>query len=365
MIVQDIIDAVDHLAPPGFAYSWDRSGLATGHPEANVSTVLVTLTVTPEALDAATKARADMIVSHHPLVWDALTSLREDHPEARLCLDVARAGMACYSAHTNLDVVPGGVNHVLAERLDLMDIAPLFPITHAKLVKLAVFVPEADLERVRDAVCEAGAGIIGDYTHCTFSGEGVGTFIPGEDSSPYSGRKTVLNEEEERKFETLVPKARLAPVIAALFEAHPYEEVAYYLTELANVPVDLSLGLRGRLRKGLPLGRFAQGVCEALEIDHARIVGDEKGRVQSVAVLGGSGGSSITQLPDDLDVFVTGDVKYHEAQAALDRGLAVIDAGHHGTEKWIVPALAQYLKGALPKLRIATYVEPDPFQVIT
>jgi dinuclear metal center YbgI/SA1388 family protein len=330
-----------------------------------VETVLVALTVTPEAFEAASQARAELIVAHHPLIWDPLTTLREDVPQARLCLDIARAGIACYSAHTNLDIVPDGVNHVLAGRLELMDVAPLIPTPHVKQVKLITFVPEADVERVRAAICEAGAGVIGDYTYCTFSTEGVGTFLPGEESSPYSGNKNALNEEEERRLETLVPKARLSAVLEALFEAHPYEEVAYDLVELANTPVDLSLGLRGRLKKAMPLTKFAAIVREALEISHVRVVGDDARRVQSVAVLGGSGGGSIAQAPDDVDVFVTGDVKYHEAQGALDRGLAVIDAGHHGTEKWIVPALAQYLKSELPELRVGTYIEPDLFRVVT
>ncbi len=365
MTVQDVIDAADRFAPPGFAYEWDRAGLATGHPEAEVSTVLVTLTVTPDAFEAAVKAHANMIVAHHPLIWEPLKSLREDDPVARLCVEIAAAGIACYSAHTSLDVVPDGVNHVLADRLDLIDVAQLIEVPHAKFVKLVTFVPDADLVKVRTAICDAGAGTIGDYTQCSFSTEGIGTFIPGENADPHVGKKNRLNEEPERRLETLVHKARLPTVLEALLEAHPYEDVAYDIVELANVSGEISLGLRGRLRSPTTLDRFAAHICRALEVSHVRVSGDPQHKVRTVGVLGGSGSGAIEQIPDDIDVFVTGDVKYHDALSALDRGIAVIDASHHGTEKWIVPALAQYLKDTLNELRVGTFIEPETFRAVT
>jgi dinuclear metal center YbgI/SA1388 family protein len=291
--------------------------------------------------------------------------LRADNATNQLCLDIVAAGIACYSAHTNLDVVPGGVNEVLAEALDLMDTAPLIPVPHAHQVKLVTFVPEADLEKVRNAVCQAGAGVIGDYSFCSFSGEGVGTFRPGDSASPYSGEKGAINEEHERRFETLVTKARLPAVLEALFAAHPYEEVAYDVVTLENTDPTVSLGLRGRLETPSRLDEFAEEVRHALDVSHVRVVGDPDRPIKNVAVLGGAGGGLAGQIPDDIDVYVTGDVKYHEAQDALERGLAIIDAGHHGTEKWIVPVLAKYLKSQLDELRVATFIEAEVFRVIT
>lgn len=365
MIIQDVCDAVDRLAPPALAYSWDRVGLSCGHPGDSVSGVVIALTVTRDVLKLAQRARANLIVSHHPLIWEPLRSLRADVPHTALCLDIVQAGMACYAAHTNLDVVPGGVNTVLAERLGLNDLAPLIPVPHAAQVKLVCFVPESHLADVRNAVCEAGAGIIGEYTHCSFSAPGVGTFLPSDKARPFSGLKHTVNEEPERRFEVLAPKAHLGAILAALVKAHPYEEPAYDVIPLEGADRAISLGLKGTLSRESTLNRYAAKVRSDLATSHVRVVGDGPRRIRTVGVLGGAGGSEIGAVPPDVDVLVTGDVDYHDALHALDRGICIIDAGHVGTEKWIVPALARYLKSEFPKLKISEHDEPDPFRVVT
>jgi len=365
MKVSDVIGVLDELAPPELAYSWDRVGLHTGSPDAGVSKVLVALSVTSETLRAARRAKADMIVSHHPLIWEPLKTLRTDLPEARLSLELASAGIACYGVHTNLDVVPGGVNDVLADRIGLRSQGPLIPVAHASMIKLVVFVPDTHLAVVRKALSDAGAGVIGDYTQCSFSAPGIGTFVPGESTDPYSGEKGKLAEEEERRFETLVSKSRVGAAVRALYESHPYEEPAYDLVPLANRDDSVSLGLQGDLEKPMKLGDFASFVRERLEISHVRLVGKPDHSVKRVGVLGGAGGGTISDLPPGLDVFVTGDVKYHDAISAAERGLPIIDAGHRGTEKWIVPALADYLKKHLRGLKVTAYVEPEVFQAVT
>ncbi|MBI4558646.1 MAG: Nif3-like dinuclear metal center hexameric protein [Candidatus Hydrogenedentes bacterium] len=365
MTVGEVCAVIEELAPASLAYEWDRPGLSTGNPGARVSSLIVALTVTSESLKAAKKARAQMIVSHHPIIWDPLPSLRTDDPHARLCLQLAQAGIACYAAHTNLDMVPGGVNSVLAARLHLTHVKPLLSAPQARQVKLVTFVPESHLAAVRQAVCDAGAGMIGDYTYCSFSTPGVGTFMPGVEAQPFSGKKHVVNEETERRFETLVTKARLPGVLAALFKAHPYEEVAYDIVTLENTDPSVGLGIRGELDEPRTLRTFAIEVCKALRVSHVRMVGESGRRVRTAAVLGGSGGGEIARLPSDIDVFVTGDVKYDHALAARKRNVAVIDAGHAGTEKWIVPALAAFLKKRLPGVRVTTQTERDVFSLVT
>jgi len=365
MKVKDIIDIMDAWAPPSLAYSWDRAGLALGEPNDTVSGVLTCLTVTRDAFRAAKKARANFIVAHHPLIWEPIKTLRSDNAQSALCLDLATAGVGCYSAHTNLDVVSDGVNRVLADRLGLKNTSPLFPVSHAEQLKLVTFVPQSHLDAVRAAVCTAGAGVIGDYSFCSFGAPGTGTFLPGTNAKPFSGTKSRINEEPEIRLETLVPSHHVHAVIAALRSSHPYEEVAYDLVKLRDTDPAISLGLKGSLPKPIPLKAFAAQVCAKLRISHVRITGDPAREVSSVAVMGGAGGGSTADVPDGVDVFVTGDVKYHEAIDAAERGLAVIDAGHHGTEKWIVPAIAARLRKAAPKLRVTEYVEPDPFRIVT
>ncbi|MBN2308780.1 MAG: Nif3-like dinuclear metal center hexameric protein [Candidatus Hydrogenedentes bacterium] len=383
MTVADVCAAVEELAPPGWAYEWDRSGLAVGSPAAGVSRVLVALTLTRDVLDAALRAGAEMIVCHHPPLWEPLRALRTDDAATRLLLDLARPspaddpaqsrrfpdGIACYAAHTNLDVAPGGVNAILAGRLGLIDTAPLLPVPHATQVKLVTFVPESHLAAVHEAVCTRGAGVIGDYTHCSFSSPGVGSFLPGERTQPFSGRRRRVNEEPERRFEVLVPEARLAVVLDALRAAHPYEEVAYDLVPLANPDPALGLGVRGRLETPQPLAAFAAFVRTALKVSHLRMVRPPgqamNRRIRTVGVLGGSGGGEIAAMPHDLDVLVTGDVRYHDAFQARDKGLTVIDAGHAGTEKWAVPAIARHIRRRCRGLRVSTYLEPDVFHLIS
>jgi len=363
MKVRDICRVIENFAPPALAYEWDRIGLSIGDPDASVAHVLVALTVTPQAVQRAIRTRAGMIVSHHPLIWDPLRNLRADNPDAKLCLDIATAGIACFSAHTNLDIAPGGVNDLLADKLGLVNRAPLIAVPQGGQVKLVTFVPEAHLAVVRDAVCAAGAGVIGDYTHCTFSAPGVGTFRPGTAAKPFSGTRNQVNEEPERRFEALVPTARIGGVLDALKRAHPYEEVAYDIITLENKDPRVGIGVRGEIPAPATLDAFAATVRENLKLTHVRVVGNAKRRIRTVAVLGGAGGSQVRDVPTGIDVFVTGDIGYHDAQAAQQRGLALIDAGHAGTEKCVVPLLAGLLKKHFRKLRITTYNEPEVFRI--
>jgi len=365
MKVREVCAAIEEWAPPALAYEWDHLGLAVGRPDWEVAGVLAALTVTREVFEAARGAGANLIVSHHPLIWDPLKTLCEDDAHTALCVDLVRDRVACFAAHTNLDMAPGGVNDTLADLLGLVDLQPLQTAPQAGSVKLVTFVPEAHLPAVREAVCAAGAGVIGDYTHCTFSAPGTGTFVPGEAAKPFTGERGQLNEEPELRFETLVPRPRLGVVLAALMAAHPYEEPAYDIVPLDNRGEAVGLGLLGTLPETCTLGAFAERARNVLGLSHVRVVGDLEKPVRTVAVLGGSGGSHVAAVPGKADVYLTGDIGYHDALAAQARGLALIDAGHNGTERCIVPVLAGFLQKRFEGLPIVTHHEADPFQAIT
>lgn len=365
LTVQDVIQVMDRWAPPGMAYEWDRIGLTLGRPDAPVRRVLVALSVTTDVAKTAVRDKADLIVSHHPLIWDALKRIRTDDAANEALLALVKAGVNCFAAHTNLDICRDGVNDILAAQVGLGETTPLFPAKHSGMVKLVSFVPESHLAAVREAVSREGAGEIGSYTHCSFSAPGIGTFLPNADARPYSGKLGRANEEPELRFETLVQKSILPRVLTALGDAHPYEEVAYDIVSLQNADPGIGLGRVGKLPKTVSLRDFARLVREGLGVEHVRVVGDNKKKISTVAVLGGAGGGQIADVPRHVDAYVTGDVKYHEAQLALDRGLAVIDAGHHGTERAIVPAITARLRKALPGLQLTTYREPDPFRAVT
>ncbi len=360
--VQDVCRAVEELAPVALAYSWDRSGLAVGAPSAEVSSVLFALTLTDVVVDAAQRANAEMIVLHHPPIWEPLSSLRYDNPLTRPVLALVHLKMACYSAHTNLDLAEGGVNDALAERLGLAVRGPLIAAPHAGLRRLVAFVPESHLDAVRDAVCTAGGGTIGAYTRCTFSAPGFGTFQPGAGAQPYAGEVGRLCEEPERRFETLVPAARIDAAVDALLRNHPYEEAAYDVYTVEGADPAVGLGRLGVLPRPVALAAFAERVKSALKTQHVRYVGPPDRNVQCVGVIGGSGGSELAHVPEGVDVVVTGDVKYHDASDACCRGLAVVDAGHAATELPVLEVLERCVLRALPGLRTACLEEPELFQ---
>jgi dinuclear metal center YbgI/SA1388 family protein len=362
---KDIIDAMEAWAPAALAYDWDKVGLEIGDPGAPASRVITCLTVTENVVARAEKWGANMIVAHHPILFSALKALRTDDAHTRLCLRLVRREIACFAAHTNLDVVPGGVNTTLAESLGLQSIAPLIPISASAQVKLVTYVPEAQEASLRTALAEAGAGQIGDYSACSFSVSGMGTFRPGKSTSPFSGEKDELNAVAEQRLEMILPRALLGGVLKALHHAHPYEEPAYDVVSLENKDRRFGLGARGQLEAPMKLGEFARHVRQALKLKHVRFVGNRRKSVRSVAVCGGAGGGEMGQVPRDIDVYVTGDLKYHEADGARERGLALVDAGHVGTERGIATHIAKYLRKQVPGVEVKAVIEPEIFQVET
>jgi dinuclear metal center YbgI/SA1388 family protein len=364
MKARDIAAAIEDLAPLELAYEWDGCGISIGNPDAEVNHVLVALTLSRAALDRALAVGAHMIVTHHPAIFKSLKYLRTDDPATALVVDVATHGLVAYAAHTNYDIAPNGLNTVLGERFALRDMQPLLPTPHTRVFKLVCFVPDSHLAMVRDAVAHAGAGVIGNYTHCTFSSPGIGTFVPGDAATPYSGSKHALNEEEERRFEVRVPQSRLRKVIAALLAVHPYEEPAYDIVPLHDTETSIGLGVRGKLPEPVTLRTAAQMVREQLAVEDVRVVGPLEGIVHSVGVIGGAGGGEIRIVPHDIDLLITGDVRYHDALAALDAGMAVIDATHDGLEKWAVPALTGYLRRTLPGLAVTPFEDVATFYTV-
>tara|TARA_R110001592_G_scaffold158063_2_gene389078 strand:- start:212 stop:1318 length:1107 start_codon:yes stop_codon:yes gene_type:complete len=363
--VKTICNAMEAWAPSCLAYDWDRVGLQIGRPEAPVERVLTCLTVTDQVVSKATQWGANMIVAHHPILFSPLKALRTDDVHTQRCLQLAQHEIACFAAHTNLDVVPDGVNTLLAETLGLEAVVPLVPAPKAALVKLITFVPATHEAALREALARAGAGQIGNYSDCSFSTPGTGTFLPGPGSDPFTGKQGVLSHELELRFEMVVPKSILGQVLTALREAHPYEEPAFDVVALENTDPRIGMGARGQLANPMKLSDFAQHVCQVLKLKHVRMVGRGGDSIQRVALCGGAGGGEISSMPVDIDVYVTGDLKYHEADMARDRGLALIDAGHVGTERGIATHIARYLKRTVPGIEVKPIVESEIFQVVT
>lgn len=341
---QVVMDAMERLAPKYLAEKWDNVGLLIGSPAQKINKILVTLDVTQAVVDQAIKDGVDLIITHHPILFTPMKTIRRDLPHGKIVADLLTANIGVYAAHTNLDSATGGVNDLLAEKLKLQDAKPLTVSYSEKIYKLVVFVPETHEDVVSHALWEAGAGHIGNYSHCAFSSQGVGSFLPLDGAEPFIGKKGELERVAEKRLETIVPERISKRVIRAMIKAHPYEEVAYDLHELLNGGNELGLGRIGKLANSLPLHEFILQVKEVLGIDYVTVSGDGEKIIKKVAVCGGSGASLIHKAAfAGADVLVTGDVKYHEGQDALAAGVALIDAGHFATEQPIVSCVAEYL----------------------
>jgi len=342
--VKDIVKIVEHFFPVHLAEKWDNVGLQVGSFKHSVSKVLVALDMDNEVLQYAREQKADMVITHHPLFFNSIKSINYDHSSGSLLKGIIEAGITVYAAHTNLDAGDRGLNQILAERIGLHGIKLLDKGHSEALYKLVVYVPIDHENEVRQAMLEAGAGHIGNYQDCSFRVQGTSSFKPLAGSTPYIGQEGVLQEVQEYRLETILPQSQLDPVRRSMLQAHPYEEAAYDIYRLERTGHVFSLGRMGKLPAAISLQEFATDVKSKLGLQYLRIAGDMNKSVSKIAVVSGAGASFIHKaVKQGCDALVTGDLKYHEAREAIDLGLAVVDAGHQGTEQ----LMSSYLCGLL------------------
>jgi len=344
MRVREIAQAVEEIAPCALAEDWDNVGLQVGDPDGEVGRVLVALTPLPEVFEEAREIGANFLLFHHPLIFRGLKSVDTAEYPGGLISRAILNNLTIHAAHTNYDAAPGGVSLALAEALSLGSpskvVAP-----RGGLRKLVVFVPEENADEISSALTEAGAGVIGEYTHCTFRTPGTGTFFGGEGTDPYTGEKGRLERVPELRLETVVPAHAAARATAAIRATHPYEEPAFDVYPVDGYPEDCGYGRVGTLPEPLTSEELCDHVSNSLGFS-ARLVAnpEPERRVERIAVLGGSGGSFIREAAAlGADAYVTGDLDYHDALLAESLGLAAIDAGHAATELPSLEPLARRL----------------------
>ncbi|MGH3665428.1 MAG: Nif3-like dinuclear metal center hexameric protein [Egibacteraceae bacterium] len=365
----DWVALVDACYPESDAEGWDATGLQVGDPTDPVDQVLVCLDVTPATLGEAVERGAGLVVAHHPLLFRPLARLTPATAPGRLALAAARGRVGILTAHTNLDVAVAGTSDPGVQVLGLTEVAPLVPAAAREGgCKLVTFVPAEVTAEVLAALAGAGAGRIGEYDECSFRVHGTGTFRPSATADPMVGDRGRRNEVGEDRLEMVVPSGRLAGVVAALRESHPYEEVAYDVLPLLHPPqAGKGLGRVGTLPAPLALRDAADRLVAGLPSPHLRVAGDLDRPVRRVAVCGGAGDSLIgAALRAGADLYVTGDLRHHVTLDALTAGLALIDAGHHATEAAALPAFQQVLAAAaadrgLTGRLLASQVSTDPW----
>ncbi|GMA56123.1 dinuclear metal center YbgI/SA1388 family protein [Alicyclobacillus sacchari] len=346
--VADVMREMERIAPKQLALEHDRIGLQLGDPNAVVERLWVGLEVTPELVTQAIAAGVDMLVTHHAPLYRPLTHIDWSQPRQRAIAELVAHRISVFAAHTNLDVAPGGVNDVIAKRLELLDPQPLDITYRTPLKKLVVYTPKESVESVRQTIGDAGAGCIGNYSHCTFAAPGTGSFVPGDGTHPYVGEVGKLELVSEVRLETVVPAYRLADVVSAMLRVHPYEEVAYDIYDLDIPGAAFGIGRIGQLSVRETLAEFADRARIAFGLPHVRYAGDPGRIVKTAAVLGGSGSGWIGKaLAAGADVMVTADVSHHQAADAVHDGMAVIDVPHAALEAPVCEVVAKQLQAAL------------------
>ncbi|MCP3952152.1 MAG: Nif3-like dinuclear metal center hexameric protein [Desulfobacterales bacterium] len=368
--VADIITLIESIAPPHLAESWDNCGLQVGKRQWPVKHIRTALDPLPQVISTAVEDGVDFLITHHPLIFKPVKRVDFGTEQGQIIRRAADGRMAVYAAHTNLDKASGGLNDTLADMLGLAETGPLIPGKGGLKYKLVLFVPIAHVQAVTDVLVATGAGRIGNYSGCTFRSEGLGTFIPGSGTKPYTGTHNRLNEVVEARIEAMVAGADLEKIVVAIQAVHPYESMPYDVYPVETFGQQ-GLGRVGTLAAGMELGEFADYVSKSLGLSGGiRLVGDPRRKIVKVAICTGSG-SGLTGdfLSSGADVYVSGDMHYHDARLieGADRGL--VDIGHFASEQIMVKAVADILRRKLGPIGYDTVVstsevEKDPFMYL-
>ncbi|HTW15447.1 MAG TPA: Nif3-like dinuclear metal center hexameric protein [Nocardioides sp.] len=349
--LHDVVDLLHGWYPPATADSWDAVGLVAGDPADPVGKVMFAVDPTYDVAREAADWGADLLVVHHPLFLKPVHGVAATTPKGRTVATLARAGCALLTAHTNADQAVGGVSEAMATALGLTDQAPIVPAPAEQRDKLTTYVPVTDADAVRSALASAGAGRIGDYDQASFSSSGQGRFRPLAGANPAIGAVGEPEVVEEERIEVVLSRSRRTAVVRALLAAHPYEEPAWDLTELA----DAGLATTGTGRIGTvpeqTLRSFAESVARTLpETAHGvRVAGDPERVVRRVALCGGAGDFLLdTVRRTDADVYVTSDLRHHPASEFREQdGPALVDVAHWAAEWTWLPVVEARLRAAL------------------
>lgn len=365
MKLYDLIKKIEYKYPTNLAYSWDNVGLLVGEYNQDIKKVLVTLEANEKVIDEAIKNKVDLIITHHPFLFSKISKINTGDLKGKLIYKLIKNNISLYSMHTNFDIAKDGLNDYFMEVIGFNNTQILEKTHSEKLYKLAVYVPRDNQQEIRDVLAKNDAGHIGDYSHCTFNIDGVGTFKPQEGANPYLGEIGTVEKAQEVKIETIVEESKLNRVIAEVIKAHPYEEVAYDVYELKNTANEEGLGRIATLDTYSTLEELSNKIKNKLNMDYIRVVGDLDTKINKIALCTGSGSDLIKLAKrQNAEVLITGDMKYHEAQDAIDMGMCVIDCGHFETEDIFKDVMKRFVDTFEEFEVIKSEINLNPFKII-
>ena len=342
MIVQDVINHLEKLAPLAYAEEFDNVGLLIGDKYAKTTGILVTLDTLESVVDEAIQENCNLIVSFHPIIFKGLKKLTGKNYVERVVMKAIKHDIAIYSMHTALDNAFKGVNSMICDILELKNKHILIPQSET-IKKLTTYVPKDEAKQLRSALFNTGAGSIGNYSNCSFNVEGYGTYIGNEDTNPTKGQKGVLHTENETKITITFPLHLESQVVQTLFKTHPYEEVSYEVTTLENKNQNIGMGMVGDLEKSMNELDFLTYLKDKMNTKCIRHTALLNKNIKKIAVLGGSGSFAIEAAKSaGADVFITADLKYHDFFTA-ENNLLLADVGHYESEQFTKNLLVAYL----------------------
>ncbi|MGB5822132.1 MAG: Nif3-like dinuclear metal center hexameric protein [Saonia sp.] len=352
MIVKEVTDILEELAPLAYAEDFDNVGLLVGDVSAPVSGILVTLDTLENVVEEAIAKKYNLIISFHPIIFKGLKKLTGSSYVERVVIKAIQHKIAIYSMHTALDNSNRGVNAKICEVLGLRKIQILIPQT-GTIKKLSTYVPKADATRLKEALFAAGAGNIGNYSNCSFTSDGTGSYKAGENANPTKGKVGTTHYEAETQINVTYRKAYENKVLQSLFQNHPYEEVAYEIFTLDNSDRQIGMGMIGELQQAVKEEAFLKYVKEKMKasvVRHSKLIGKN---IKKVAVLGGSGSFAIAAAKAaGADIFITADIKYHQFYEAEGK-IIIADIGHYETEQFTKNVIVDYLTKKIPNFAIS------------
>ncbi len=348
--IYQIIKHLEQFAPPVYQESYDNCGLLTGDATWELTSVLVTLDCTEAVVDEAIAKGCNLIVAHHPIIFGGLKKINGKNYVERTIIKAIKNDIAIYAIHTNLDNVQQGVNHKISEKLGLINTQILAPKS-GMLKMLCVYVPQTHIKVVQEALFNAGAGDIGNYSECSFYATGMGTFKGNEQSHAFVGKIGERHQEPEYKLEVVVDDSKINEVISALKSAHPYEVVAFNIYAILNPNDTIGSGMIGELPEELNAVDFLKHLKSAMNLNVVRYTPYSK-LIKKVAVCGGSGSFLLKNaIGAQADAFVTADFKYHEFFDAENR-LMIADIGHYESEIFTINLLADEIVKKIPTFAV-------------
>jgi len=342
MILKEIVQFIESKFPLEHQESYDNSGLTYGHLENELNGILVCLDVTEEVVNEAVKKQCNLIISHHPVIFRGIKNIDGSKMNLRVLEKCIKHNIALYALHTNLDNHQSGVNKEISNRIGIENPKILLPKNNT-LVKLSVYIPIDNVETVEDALFQQGAGSIGDYTGCSFKVKGVGSFRPSKNANPAIGEKGIKESVDEIKAEYLVRTRDLNNVLNAMWDSHPYEEVAHEVIPILNTDSEIGSGMVGLLDKEMEEIDFLNKIKKAFNITCIKHTAFQGKKIKKIAVCGGSGSFLLEQaIRKDADVFITSDFKYHEYFDAENK-ILILDIGHWESEQFTIELIGGIL----------------------